>query len=86
MRILFGCFLAAAAFGQSDAQKRLNTAATVFGEVMGISDKAIPQKILDKSECAVIVPGLKKGAFIFGGKYGRGYVSCRVKGGTGCFF
>lgn len=63
--------------------KRLDAAATVFEEIMGVSDKAIPQDLLDKSTCAVVVPGLKKGAFIIGAKFGRGFVSCRKKGGTG---
>ncbi|MCC6292285.1 MAG: lipid-binding SYLF domain-containing protein [Bryobacterales bacterium] len=62
---------------------RLDNAATVFDEVMGISDKAIPQTLLDKSECVVLVPGMKKGAFIFGAKYGRGFISCRGSGGAG---
>ncbi len=76
--------ISAAAFAQeSDSAKRLNNAATVFEEVMGISEKSIPQRILDKSHCAVIVPSLKKGAFIFGAKYGRGFVTCRDKSGAG---
>jgi len=76
--------ISAAAFAQeSDSAKRLNNAATVFEEVMGISEKSIPQRILDKSHCAVIVPGLKKGAFIIGAKYGRGFVTCRNKSGAG---
>lgn len=73
-----------AAFAQeSESAKRLNNAATVFDEIMGISEKSIPQKILDKSHCAVVVPGLKKGAFIIGAKYGRGFVTCRNKSGAG---
>jgi lipid-binding SYLF domain-containing protein len=68
--------------GASDNVKRLEAAASVLQEVMDIADKAIPQKLLDKSECIVIVPGLKKGAFIVGAKYGRGYLSCRKKGGV----
>ncbi|MDX2149490.1 MAG: lipid-binding SYLF domain-containing protein [Bryobacteraceae bacterium] len=67
-------------FAQSEDVRRINEAAEVLNEVMGISDKAIPQELLDKAECAVIVPGLKKGAFIVGGKYGRGFVSCRTNG------
>jgi lipid-binding SYLF domain-containing protein len=55
----------------------------VFGEVMDISDKAVPQSLLDKSSCIVVVPGMKKGAFIFGAKYGRGFLSCRKKDGVG---
>jgi len=67
----------------SDAPKRLQTAAQAFKEVMGIPDKSIPQDLLNKAECIVIVPDLKKGAFIVGGKYGRGFLSCRKKDGAG---
>src|SRR5712671_3612365 len=67
----------------SDAPKRLQSAAQAFKEVMGIPDKSIPQDLLSKAECIVIVPGLKKGAFIVGGKYGKGYLSCRKKSGVG---
>ncbi len=70
-------------YGQSDAVKRLDQAAVVFSEVMSISDKAIPQQLLDKATCVVVVPGLKKGAFIVGAKYGKGFLSCRKKSGTG---
>ena len=67
----------------SDAPKRLQSAAAAFKEVMGIPDKSIPQDLLNKAECIVIVPDLKKGAFIVGGKYGRGFLSCRKKDGVG---
>lgn len=62
---------------KAEDEDRLKKSADVFEEVMGAPDKAIPQPLLDKAECIVIVPGLKKGAFIFGAKYGRGYFSCR---------
>jgi SH3 domain-containing YSC84-like protein 1 len=67
----------------SDAPKRLQSAAQAFREVMGIPDKSIPQDLLSKAECIVIVPDLKKGAFIVGGKYGKGFLSCRKKSGVG---
>jgi len=67
----------------SDAPQRLEASAEAFKEVMGIPDKSIPQDLLTKAQCFVIVPGLKKGAFIFGGKYGKGFVSCRKKDGVG---
>lgn len=63
--------------------ERLDDAAAVLSEIMATPDKGIPQDLLDKSECIVIVPGLKKGAFIVGGKYGKGFVSCRKEGGQG---
>lgn len=60
-----------------DAVERLNTAATVFSEVMATPDKGIPSDLLADAHCAVIVPGLKQGAFIVGAKYGRGFITCR---------
>ncbi len=72
-----------ALYGQSDTVKRLDDAAVVFSEVMATPDKAIPQQLLDKAYCIVVVPGMKKGAFIFGAKYGKGFLSCRKKSGAG---
>jgi lipid-binding SYLF domain-containing protein len=65
------------------AAKRLDQAATTLTEIMGTDDKAIPQDLLDKAQCIVIIPGLKKAGFILGGKFGRGFVSCRGKDGMG---
>src|SRR5271156_4927170 len=62
---------------------RLRSAASVLRETMNAPDKGIPRDLLEKSQCVVIVPGLKKGAFIFGGKYGRGYILCRAATGKG---
>src|SRR5881397_1687979 len=64
-------------------ERRLEDAATVFSEIMATPDKGIPQDLLEKAQCVVVVPGLKKGAFILGGKYGKGFVSCRISGGQG---
>ncbi len=63
--------------------ERLDDAAAVISEIMDTPDKGIPQDLLDKAQCIVIVPGLKKGAFIVGGKYGKGFVNCRKEGGLG---
>jgi len=59
--------------------KRLDAAATVFSEVMATPDKGIPQELLETAHCIVIVPDLKSAAFGVGGKYGKGYLSCRSK-------
>jgi len=67
----------------SEPVKRLDEAAAVFSEIMAAPDKGIPQDLLGNAHCIVIVPGLKTAAFIFGGKYGKGYLSCRSKGGAG---
>ncbi len=63
--------------------KRLDTAAVVFSEIMAAPDKGIPEDMLGNAHCIVIVPELKTGAFIVGGKYGKGYISCRNKSGRG---
>jgi lipid-binding SYLF domain-containing protein len=63
--------------------ERLNDAAELFGEVMSAPDRSIPQRLLDKAACVVVVPGMKKGAFVFGGKYGKGFAVCRGAGGQG---
>jgi lipid-binding SYLF domain-containing protein len=60
-----------------DAADRLNAAADVIGDMMHASDKGVPQNLMDKSRCIVIVPNLKKAGFIVGAKYGRGFVLCR---------
>jgi lipid-binding SYLF domain-containing protein len=62
---------------------RLGEAASVFSEIMATPDRGIPQDLLEEAHCIVIVPNLKTGAFIVGGKYGKGYLSCRNKTNTG---
>jgi len=67
----------------NEPAKRLNAAAIVFSEIMAAPDQRIPQDLLDNAHCIVIVPELKTGAFLVGGKYGKGYVSCRPSSGIG---
>jgi lipid-binding SYLF domain-containing protein len=59
------------------AQERLQKATEVFESIMAVPDKGIPQDLLERAHCVVIVPDLKKGAFIVGGQYGRGFAICR---------
>jgi SH3 domain-containing YSC84-like protein 1 len=68
---------------KAKADARLDDAASLFSEIMATPDKSIPQSLLDKAACVVLVPGLKKGAFVVGGKYGRGFALCRASGGEG---
>ena len=65
----------------SEPVKRLHEAAEVLTEVMATPDKGIPEDLLEHANCIVIVPGLNTAAFIVGGKYGKGYISCRVAAG-----
>lgn len=71
------------AYAKDDTANRLNAAADVVSEMMAAPDKGIPKDLLDKSACIVIVPSLKKAAFVFGAKYGRGFIVCRSKSGQG---
>jgi lipid-binding SYLF domain-containing protein len=71
------------AFAGGEEDRRLEESALVFEEIMSIADRSIPQELLERAQCAVIVPGLKKGGFIVGAKYGRGFASCRMPGGKG---
>ena len=77
------CVSTGVMYGAESSASRLQTSNEVLGEIMGAPDSGIPQELLEKSQCIVIVPGLKKGAFILGGKYGRGYILCRENAGRG---
>src|SRR5258706_15588582 len=59
---------------------RVQEAATVLQEIHGVPDKDIPQDLWDGAACVLVVPGLKKAAFIVGGEYGKGLMSCRHSG------
>ena len=63
--------------GQSKEQDRLKEAGDVLQEILNIPDN-IPQELLDKAECVLVMPSVKKGAFGIGGSYGRGAMTCRT--------
>src|SRR5271166_367690 len=70
--------LGVVAWAQEDTpDHRLRASAEVFHEIMGAPDKGIPSDLLERAQCVVIVPGLKKAAFLVGGDYGRGFAVCR---------
>src|SRR6266853_168834 len=58
-------------------EKRLQEAADVLQELHATPDKDIPQDLWDKASCVAVLPGVKKAAFILGGEYGKGVLSCR---------
>src|SRR3984957_10961581 len=60
--------------------KRLKDSAATFHEIMAAPDRSIPRHLLERAQCIIIVPGMKKAAFLVGGEYGRGFASCRVPG------
>ncbi len=62
---------------------RLDASAETLRDMMRASDKGIPQDLLDKAKCVVVVPGMKKAGFIIGAEMGRGFAVCRREGGAG---
>jgi SH3 domain-containing YSC84-like protein 1 len=64
-------------------QERLKESADVFSEVMKIPEKGIPQDLLAKAQCVIIIPNMKKAAFVVGGEFGRGFAECRKPNGMG---
>jgi lipid-binding SYLF domain-containing protein len=55
----------------------LNQAASIVADLRNNVEKGIPEDVWSKAECVVVIPDMKKAAFIFGGEYGRGVMSCR---------
>jgi SH3 domain-containing YSC84-like protein 1 len=77
------CPMAIAADKESSAVDRLDASADVLKDMMNAGDKGIPQDLLNRASCVVVVPNMKKGGFIWGAKYSRGYAMCRKQGGAG---
>jgi len=68
-------------YADDTAAERLSDSNKVFTEIMATPDKGIPQDLLEKAHCVVLVPGMKQAGFVVGGKFGKGYAVCRRKGG-----
>ena len=90
MRALIATVVLALAAGPAAAgdlstkeANRVKEAATVLQEIHAAPDKDVPQDLWDKAECVIVVPGLKKAAFVIGGEYGKGLMSCRHGGQWG---
>ena len=73
--------LAAAAVASAEVTKsesnRLTEAAIVLDEIRSAADRDIPEDLWEKANCVAVIPSVKKAAFIVGGEYGKGVVSCR---------
>jgi len=69
--------LAAVVYAKSKEEERLENCATVLTEILNIPD-SIPQDLLDKAECVMVFPSVKKGGFIVAVRVGKGAASCRT--------
>lgn len=65
----------------AEAEREAQKAADAFTEIMNVSDRAIPQRLLDKAEAIAVFPDVIKAGFIVGGRGGHGMISRRIKGG-----
>jgi len=84
LALIFIGALAVPALAADDQQKldsRLDSARNVIDQIMATPDKAVPDSIARKAYCVGVVPGMMKGAFIFGAEYGQGVVTCRTANG-----
>ena len=73
--------MAVPAFAASARQKavqRIRNSRFAFEEIMNAPDRSVPEELLGSASCIAIIPGVKRAAFIFGGRYGRGLVTCRA--------
>jgi len=57
--------------------RRIQDAGTVLTEISAVPEKGVPQDLWNKAACVMVIPGLKKAAFVIGGEYGKGLMSCR---------
>src|SRR5437870_13359241 len=62
----------------ADQTSRLKNASTVLSELRAAPDKGIPEDLWNKADCVAVIPSVKKAAFVFGGEYGKGVMSCRT--------
>lgn len=87
MKVFLGAFVAALiavpAFAQKGVVHRLDAATADLKEIMNAGDKDVPEDLLSRATCVIVIPNLKKGGFIVGAEYGKGFFSCRKPSGVG---
>lgn len=78
---IFALTVPAFAQDKTKIDARLDAARDVLNQIMATPDKQIPDSILRQATCVGVVPGMLKGAFVFGAEYGQGVVTCRTPRG-----
>jgi lipid-binding SYLF domain-containing protein len=82
LTIIAGVLAAVVLAQEETPDHRLQTSADILRQIMSAPDRA-PSDLLSRAKCVVVVPGMKKGAVVVGGEYGRGYAVCRHEGTWG---
>jgi SH3 domain-containing YSC84-like protein 1 len=78
LSLLLSSAVEATASSKQDLQGRIDSAKTVLDQIMSAKDSTVPNNILKSATCVAVVPGMVKAAFMFGGQYGQGVVTCRT--------
>ncbi|MFQ5719688.1 MAG: lipid-binding SYLF domain-containing protein [Acidobacteriota bacterium] len=76
------CAMSVPAHAAKRPAAKLKAARAVYQELMNAPDAGVPEALLEKAECIAVIPGVVKVAFIWGGRHGRGVISCRNESGT----
>lgn len=78
---LFVLMPAARAYDVNKAEARIEAATNTLSDMMKMPDKGVPKEVLSSAKCVIVIPSMKKGGFVVGGRYGRGFASCRTENG-----
>jgi len=79
--LMWVAVLATPSTALADETSRLQNATEVIRALRAAPDNGIPEELWNKAECVAVIPKMKKAAFVFGGEYGRGVMSCRNANG-----
>ena len=78
----FLLFATSVSFSQKDYNDKLDESVEVLTDLKNIGENSVPPSLLGKAEAIVIIPKLKKGGFVVGGKYGKGIAMVRTESGN----
>lgn len=67
---------------KEQATERLERASDVLHEIVSAPDRGIPREVIENAKCVAVVPSMLKAGFVFGGKHGKGVVTCRTENGN----
>ena len=67
---------------QQPPGRKVDTATQVYRELVDLPDREVPERLLEDARCIAVIPNVIKGAFVWGGRHGRGVMTCRDEAGT----
>jgi SH3 domain-containing YSC84-like protein 1 len=76
--VVLGLMVSAWADTGEKEKERITESANVVKDIFNAPDKGVPESVFEGTKCVIVIPGLKKAAFLIGGDYGRGVMTCRT--------